>query len=145
MPPELPRHVLTEQLTPFVERAMKEADMVVVDHWARLRRRRIAPILPPCYFEFSEPGDGPDHPVSSHADPTPRSPIETLDTADSDVSRDVSDRQSQSHSAFCAFWALRYPFQDWGVEPNPTQVSGFGCLELREEKFIPRAESDDEE
>ncbi|KAF7133940.1 hypothetical protein CNMCM5793_005466 [Aspergillus hiratsukae] len=141
MPPELPPHDFTEEFTPLVERAMQQADVVVIDHWI-WRRRRIAPSQPPCFFDYIEPGDGADRPVSPQAKPAPQLPIETLNRAGSDVSRDVFDRQSQLHSAFRA---LQYPFQDWGVECNSTRVSGLACLELREEKFIASGESDDDD
>ncbi|RHZ43578.1 F-box domain protein [Aspergillus thermomutatus] len=135
MPPQFPRQVLIEEFTPFVERAMQEADVVVIDHW---RRSRTATRSFICYY----PGDGSDHPVSSHADPTPHLPNGAPDRTGSDVSRNGFDPRSKLRSAFCA---LQYPFQDWGVECDSTWVSGLACLELREEKFIPKPESDDDE
>lgn len=136
MPRELPPHVFTEEFTAFVERAMREADIVVIDHWIR-RRRRSAPSFT-CYY----PADPADRPVSPHAEPTPQLPIETLNRAGSVVSRDGFDPQSNLVSAFRA---VHYPYQDWGVESNSTRVSGLACLELREEKFIPSGESDDDD
>lgn len=77
MHPEVPSHVFAEEFTPFVERAMQEADVVVIDHWIRRRRPGTA-TTPACYlFADSELEDEPDHPVSSHAEPTPHLPIET--------------------------------------------------------------------
>ncbi|KAF4230188.1 hypothetical protein CNMCM6805_000823 [Aspergillus fumigatiaffinis] len=133
MPSNFPPYVLTEQLTPFVEQAMQEADVVVIDHWRRSRAAsRFA-----CYLPAGEA----DRPVSPHADPTSHLPIETLNTAGSDLSRDDFDPRSNRLSAFRA---LQYPYQDWGVNSNPTWVSGLACLELRE-KFIAKVDSDDDE
>ncbi|GFF86609.1 hypothetical protein IFM61606_05443 [Aspergillus udagawae] len=142
MPPEFPEYVSTEQLTPFVERAMQEADVVVINHRRRRRRRRIASRFI-CYLgaDEADEADEADRPVSPHTDPTPHLPIETLNRAGLDVSRDGFDPQSNQLSAF----RLQYPYQDWGVNSNSTWVSGHACLELREEKFIPRVDSDDEE
>ncbi|KAH1330077.1 hypothetical protein KXV31_002888 [Aspergillus fumigatus] len=134
MPPKFPTYVLTEQLTAFVERAMQEADVVVIDHWRRSR----AMSRFPCYQYAGEA----DRPVSPHANPTPHLPIEPLNSAGPDISRDGFDPQSNRLSALRA---LQYPYQDWGVNSNSTWLSGLACLELREEKFIPRVDSDDEE
>ncbi|KAH1949415.1 hypothetical protein KXV69_004086 [Aspergillus fumigatus] len=134
MPPKFPTYVLTEQLTAFVERAMQEADVVVIDHWRRSR----AMSRFPCYQYAGEA----DRPVSPHANPTPHLPIEPLNSAGPDISRDDFDPQSNRLSALRA---LQYPYQDWGVNSNSTWLSGLACLELREEKFIPRVDSDDEE
>jgi hypothetical protein len=146
MPPELPQYVWTEQLTPYVERAMQEADVVVINHRRRSRRRnravsRIFYYLPASKVgEAGEPGEA-DHLVSPHADPTPHLPIETLNMAGSVVSRDGFDPQSNRLSALRT---LQYPYQDWGVNSNSTWVSGLACLELREEKFIPIVDSTEE-
>ncbi|GIC91570.1 F-box domain protein [Aspergillus udagawae] len=137
MPPKFPTYVLTEQLTPFVERAMQEAAVVVIDHW----RRNWAASRFICCLEADE-ADEADCLVSPHTDPTPHLPIKTLNRAGSDVSRDDFDPRSNRLSALRA---LQYPYQDWGVNSNSTWVSGRACLELREEKFIPRVDSDDEE
>jgi hypothetical protein len=122
---------------PWVERAMQEADVVIVDHW---RRFRTPARLPPCFLKISEPGDGPDDPVRPYADPAPNLPIGTLNSAGSDVSCYDFDPRSNLLSAFRH---LQYPFHDWGAECNSTSVSRPACLEMREE-FIPREESDEE-
>ncbi|KAF7155439.1 hypothetical protein CNMCM5623_007510 [Aspergillus felis] len=134
MPLEFPGYILTEQLTPFVERALQEADVVVIDHWRRSR----AMSRFPCYQYAGEA----DRPVSPHADPTPHLPFEPLNSAGPDISRNDFDPRSNRLSALRA---LQHPYQDWGVNSNSTWVSGLACLELREEKLIPRVDSDDEE
>jgi hypothetical protein len=139
MPPQFGPLVYIEEFMPLVERAIQEADVVVIDHW-RTIRAMTRPFT--CYY-YADGGPEveQDHPVSSRTAPTPNLSIETLDRAGSDVSR-ASDRRSKLLSAFRT---LQYPFQDWGVESNSARVSGLACLELREEKFIPREESSDEE
>ncbi|KAF4169062.1 hypothetical protein CNMCM6936_009659 [Aspergillus lentulus] len=139
MPPQFGPLVYIEEFMPLVERAIQEADVVVIDH---RRTMRAATIPFTCYYSAEGGSDvEQDHPVSSRSDPTPNLCIETLNRAGSDVSR-ASDRRSKLLSAFRT---LQYPFRDWGVDSNSTRVSGLACLKLREEKFIPREESSGEE
>ncbi|KAH1497477.1 hypothetical protein LV164_001707 [Aspergillus fumigatus] len=144
MPPQFGPLVYLEEFMPLVEQAIQEADVVVIDHW-----RTIGAVAMPftssssstsSYFADRGPEAEQGHPVGSGTGLTPNLPIETLERAGSDVSR-VYDGRSNLLSAFRS---LQYPFLDWGVKANSTRVSGLACLELREEKFIPREQSSDE-